>query len=259
MTRKSTRLIALLSFVAVIATTGLARGQKEMPLFLDARPGEDPLLIDVTEMTQRYPKPAVQHYQKAVDDARKGRHTSAVAHLEETLRLAPEFFSAHNSLGILYQRLTRYRDAEREYNEARRLNSRSAAPLVNLGSLHIEESGIPGVAAPGRRRMLNEALASLNAALEIQPSSASGRYLTGVVYYLTGVYEEAEAHFQLALDFGLRASRLALANVYQQIQAWDDVVIQLDAYLRENRFASNRPWIEEARDEAAQRIGDRRR
>lgn len=185
MTRKCARLIVLFSFVAMIATAGLARGKKDMPLYLDARPGEDPLLIDVTEMTQKYSKSAVQQYQRAVELARKGRHTPAVAHLEDAIRLAPEFFSAHNSLGILYQRLARYRD-EREYHEAHRLNARSAAPLVNLGSLHIEESVAPGGDALARRRLLNEALASLSAALEIQPSSASGRYFTGVVYYLTG-------------------------------------------------------------------------
>lgn len=57
----------------------------------------------------------------------------------------------------------------------------------------------------------------------------------------------------------MRTSRLALANIYSKTQEWEDVVVQLDGYLRENRFASNRPWIEEARDEAAQRIGDRGR
>lgn len=255
MTHKRTRLIISFSFVTAIMTAGLAHGQSEGPVYLETRPGEDPFLIDVTEMAQRYPKEAVREYQKALDEARKGKRAAAVATLEKAIRLAPEFFSAHNSLGVLYQKMERYRDAEREYNEAHKLNPRSAAPLVNLGSLHIEESRGARDSLTSRR-MLNDALRSLNAALEIQPSSPFGHYLTGIVYYLTEFYEEAIPHFERALESGagMGFARLALANVYIRMQEWENVVLQLDAYLEEYRFASNRPWVKEARADAAQKL-----
>jgi tetratricopeptide (TPR) repeat protein len=203
------------------------------------------------------PRTAVREFERAIDAARKGRRTDAASYLEEAIRLSPEFFAAHINLGVLYQKLERYRDAEREYREAHRLNPRSAAPLVNLGSLHIEES-VYGEAgnAFARRRMLNDALANLNAALELQPSSPFGHYLTGVVYYLTGFYETAEEHLQRAAKSGVEMAfaRLALANVYIRMKEWENVVLQLDAYLEENPFAANRSWVKEVRMEAADKL-----
>jgi tetratricopeptide (TPR) repeat protein len=257
MTHRNARLIIGFNVAAAILTAGLALGQSARALNLEARPGEDPFVVDVTEMTKQYPRPAVREYEKALDDASKGRRATAAKHLEEAIRLAPEFFQAHNSLGVLYQKMERYRDAEREYGEAHRFNPRSAAPLVNLGSLHLEEAESRDAGDPiARRAMLNAALASLNAALEIQPSSPFGHYLTGVVYYMTGFYETAEPHLQRALESGsgMGFARLALANVYIRMQEWENVVLQLDAYLEENRFASNRPSVKEARAHAAQKL-----
>ena len=257
MTYKRTRLIFSLSFVTAILTAGLARGQSEPPVYLEGRPGEDPFLIDVTEMRDRYPRPAVREYQKAMDEGRKGKLAAAVAHLEKAIDLAPDFFSAHNSLGVLYQKMERYRDAEREYNEAHKLNLRSAAPLVNLGSLHIQESQLHGAGdSITGRRMLNDALTSLNLALVTQPSSPFGHYLTGIVYHMTKFYEEAIPHFERALDSGagMGYARLALANTFIKMEEWENVLLQLDAYLEEYRFATNRPWVKETRAQAAQKL-----
>ena len=229
---------------------------------LETRPGEDPFLVDVTEMTERYPRSAVREYEKAIEEARKGKHVAAVEHLEKAIDLAPEFFSAHNSLGVLYQKMQRYRDAEREYNEAHKLNLRSAAPLVNLASLHIEESQSRGAGdALAGRRMLNQALANLNAALEIQPSAPFGHYLTGVVFSMTGFDADAVPHFERAVESGagMGFARLALANIYIRMQEWEKVVHLLDAYLEEYRFASNRPWVRETRALAAQKLKERSR
>jgi tetratricopeptide (TPR) repeat protein len=257
MIHKGALRILRFSFVAAILTAGLAYGQTEGPVYLDVRSGEDPLLVDVTEMAQRYPKPAVREYEKATEEARKGKRAAAAAHLEKAIDLAPDFYSAHNNLGVLYQKLERYRDAEREYNEARKLNLRSAAPLVNLASLHIEESLLHGAGdSPLGRALLNDALKSLNAALELQPSSPIGHYLLGVVYQKAKFYEESIPHFERALDSGagVGVARLGLANTYLAMQDWENVVLQLDAYLEEYRFASDRPWVKETRSLAARKL-----
>jgi tetratricopeptide (TPR) repeat protein len=262
MKHKNSRLIIGLRIAAAILTIDLAHGQDAGPLHLEARPGEDPFLLDVTEMLQQYPTRAVQEYQQGLTEAQKGKRPAAAKHLEEAIRLAPEFFNAHSSLGVLYQKMERYRDAEREYGVAHRLNPRSAAPLVNLGSLHLEESESRGAGnVRTSRGMLNAALACLNEALKIQPSSAFAEYLTGVVYYKTGFYETAEDHLQKALEFdgAMKFARLGLANVYVAMREWENAVLQLDAYLEENPFASNRPRIKEARANAAQKLKGRGR
>jgi Tfp pilus assembly protein PilF len=227
------------------------------PLFLDNRPGDDPSVIDITEIDKQYAKAAVQEYERALSDARKGDRTSAVIHLETAIRIEPGFFNAHNSLAILYHQMKQYREAEAEYREAARLNPRSAAPPINLASLHIEQAlaGTPG--STEARTLLNDALENLAEATRVQPSSAVAAYLTGVVYYTTRFFEEAETHFKKALDFSegrLVLSRLALADIYVRMQEWDNVVAELDTYLAMVPFGSTNILIRSVRDDAARKM-----
>ena len=170
----------------VLLMTGSAGAQAEKrPLFLDNRSSEDPSVIDITEIDKQYSKAALQEYEKGLDDARKGDRQGALLHLEAAIRIEPSFFNAHNSLAILYHRMKQYPDAEREYREAQKLNPRSAAPLVNIGSVYIEQAlESPAGDSTASRVLLNEALESLNEAVKIQPASSVAEHLIGVVYYV---------------------------------------------------------------------------
>src|SRR5213593_1388011 len=101
---------------------------------------EDPDIIDVSQMKENLPKKAVQDFEKALDEKKKGKLESAIKLLEDAIRLAPNFFNAHNSLGALYQSLKRYMDAEKEFKRSSELSAKSERPLVNLGGLYIEEA-----------------------------------------------------------------------------------------------------------------------
>lgn len=252
MFRQSPALLLLL-----FAVVGSASGQAEGPLYLDHRPGEDTSVVDVAEFSANYPKKAIEEYEQAVSDARRGNRASALMHLEEALSIFPDFYAARNALGIVYQRMGRFRDGEREFKLAADLNPRSVAPLLNLGGLFIEEAeSNPGQYAS--RTLLNDALGNLQTALRLQPASPLGHYLTGLVYYKTAFYEEAEDHFERALDGGPNMSfvNLALANVYIHLQEWDSVLARLDTYLRENRFAANRDEVRQVRARIVEKLGD---
>jgi tetratricopeptide (TPR) repeat protein len=246
------------AFVLISLVSTALHAQERKPLFLDTRPGEDSAVIDVTEITEQYAEAAVEEYQKGVAEARKGNHADAVKRLEAAIKIQPDFFNARNSLAILFQQLSRYGEAEREYKEASRLNPRSAAPLINLASLRIQQA-LSHAETDSRtaRGMLNEALVSLNRALEVRPGTALAYYYTGVVYYLTFFFEESEAYFKKALSSGDRiavVARLGLADVHIQLREWDNAVAQLDAYLAEAPFAPNRAVVRSVRDVVAQRI-----
>src|SRR5262245_24678100 len=85
----------------------------------------DPDIIDVSQMKENFPKKAVQNYDKAADEIKKGRETNAIKLLEEAIKVAPKFFRAHLDLGLLYQKARRFLDAEREYKVSQELSAKN--------------------------------------------------------------------------------------------------------------------------------------
>jgi Flp pilus assembly protein TadD len=210
---------------------------------------EDPDVIDVSQMKENLPKKAVQDYEKALDEKKKGKLESALKLLEEAIRLAPNFYRAHNNLGIIYQSLKRYPDAEKEYKRSRELNAKSERPLVNLGSLYIEQADLQKDNADSAGQILDQALDALEAAVKMNPRSAPAYYLLGSANYRSSFLEEAEAAFKKAHDLDQNLSRvhLLLANIYVRQHKWQDVIDSIDAYLKENPKAADRAAVEDMR------------
>ena len=223
---------------------------RERPFGIDAA---DPDVVDISQMKENFPKKAVQNYEKALDERQKGRLESAVKLLEDAVQIAPNFFHAHNNLGILYQSMKRYPDAEREYNRSRQLNAKSERPLVNLGSLFIEESSLQRSDREAGGKLLDQALDALEQAVKLNPRSAVGYFLLGQANYRSDFLEEAEAAFKKAhdLDPHMGAARLMLANVYVKLEKWENVLEHLDAYLKENPKAVDRASVEQMRERIA--------
>jgi tetratricopeptide (TPR) repeat protein len=212
--------------------------------------GDDPDVIDVAAIKSNFPKKAVQQYEKAIEATRKGDAAKAIQMLEEATKIAPQFYQAHNNLGVAYQRLNRYRDAEREYRLARQLNPRAQQPLLNLGILFIQESdGRRAEGQPIYGKILDDALDVLDEAIKVKPWSALAHYYSGTAYYKSEFYEEAEIALKKAIDLDstMAAARLMLVNIYAKQAKWQDALQHLDSYLRDNPKASDRDTIEEMR------------
>ena len=226
---------------------------RERPFGLDA---EDPDVVDISQMRDSLPKKAVQDYEKAIDEKQKGRLDSAVKLLEEAIQIAPNFFHAHNNLGIIYQALKRYPDAEKEFKRSRQLNAKTERPLVNLGSLYIEQSNLKKTDEEAAGKLLDQALDALEEAVKLNPRSAPGHFLLGQANYKSDFLEEAERAFKKAhdLDPHLSVARLMLANIYVKLQKWGDVIENLDAYLKENPKAADRASVEEMRARIAKSL-----
>jgi len=228
---------------------------RERPTGLDAA---DPDVVDIGQMKENFPKKAVQNYEKALEEKAKGRNDSAVKLLEEAVQIAPTFFHAHNNLGILYQVLKRYSDAEKEFRRSHELNTKTERPLVNLGSLFIEESNSEKANDEAKGKLLDQALDALEEAVKLNPRSAVAQFLLGQANYRSDFMEEAEVAFKKAhtLDARLTAAQLMLANVYMRLQRWPDVLDSLDTYLKENPKASDRSTVEEMRTRIAKNVQD---
>jgi tetratricopeptide (TPR) repeat protein len=212
--------------------------------------GEDLGVIDTSELNRSYPPHVAEVLKTAEKDFQAANYAKALPELEAVVRDVPDLYQAQRMLGMAYQKLARYRDAESAYKTASELRPTSAAPLINLGSLYVEEaqaSESKGSAVV--RGILNESLASLEAAIKLKPDAPFAYYLLGVTYYKSAFYEDAEDNLKRSLELApdLYDARLALANVYLKIHEWPNVIAQLDAYLLENPKSPLREQVQAMR------------
>jgi Flp pilus assembly protein TadD len=219
--------------------------------------GDDPDVVDVKQLTKTYPKKALQEYEKALEQNRKGDRTRAIQHLEEAVKIAPDFYHAHNNLGVAYLALQRFRDAEKQYRIAKELNPSAQQPLVNLAILFITESD--SRRSEGRDvygKLLDDAMDSLDAAIKIRPGSATAHFYLGTAYYKSEFYKEAEQSLKKAceLDSTMSVARLMLVNVYLKQKRWNDLLEQIDIFIKQNPNAKERKPMEDLRQKITKEL-----
>ena len=173
--------------------------------------------VDAVTLAMRHPEEAVEEHEKSLRDSAKGDTKRAVERLEKALRLAPDFYEARNNLGVQYQKSGRFEDAESEFRRAHALNRNAAQPLINIGSLWLEQSDF------------QPAVVVLREAARLEPRSPAALYYLGYALYKLAQLDEAENALIRALELDrASATRLMLANVYQQQQKYDRAVEQLE-------------------------------
>jgi Tfp pilus assembly protein PilF len=238
-----------------VVTTTIFLNKEPFKIVETARNGT----VDVADLNRNYPKKALQEFDEAQEENRKGNITKAEQHLDAALKIAPDFYSAHNLLGVIYQKLERYSNAEKEFHRAEELSPKSAQPLVNLGSLYIQQADASR--SQGRRivgRILDQALDALEAAVKLNPRSAVAYYLLGTANYKSAFNEEAEKNLKRAIELDsdghVGPARLILANLYMRERNWSAAIEQMDAYLSENPKATNRAQVQETRSRAAKNL-----
>jgi tetratricopeptide (TPR) repeat protein len=212
--------------------------------------------VDAQELSRSHPKKAVQDYEKAIEEIRKENTEKALPLLKSVLDLAPDYYAAHNTLGTVYQKMNRYRDAEDAYKRAVALRPKLDEPLVNLGALYIQEAArLTGEGSATSTAILRDARDALKEALNLN-RSAMAHYLLGTAYFRSAAYDDAESNLRqaLALEPRMASARLMLANLYIRLQNWQNALLNLDMYLSENPKAPDRVQVQETRAKVAQRI-----
>src|SRR5687768_4299367 len=113
--------------------------EKIVPLLLDFS-GEVNEVVDVAELKRTFPKKVIGEYEKARGERLRGEPSRAQTRLEKVIQEYPDFYSARNELGTIYLEKKMFREAEEHFNAAHDLRPASAAPLVSLGSLYVQEA-----------------------------------------------------------------------------------------------------------------------
>ena len=199
--------------------------------------GELDNVVDVVDLQRKGSDKLLDQLARANQELKDGKPVDATHRLEAVIEKAPDLYEARKSLGAAYQQLARYREAETEFKAARRLRPESAAPLLSLGSLYLQEAdGNTTGGAAAVDQLLRQAFENLQAAIAINPAAAFGHYLLGIALYKSNSNQDAEDKLKhaLALEPRLGHARLALANLYIRSQQWGNALSQLDAYLREH-------------------------
>jgi cytochrome c-type biogenesis protein CcmH/NrfG len=226
---------------------------KERPTGLDA---DDRDIVDISQMKENLPKKAVQDYEKAILEKQKGKIESAMKLLEDAIRIAPNFFHAHNNLGLIYLLQKRYPDAETEFKRSHELSPKSERPLVNIGSLYIEQAILKKDDREVSGKLLDQALDALELSVKLNPHSAPAYFLLGQANYRSSFFDEAEAAFKKAqeADPNLVGARLMLANIYVKQEKWAEALDALDSYLKDSPRATDRTTVEELRERVAKNL-----
>ena len=199
-------------------------------------------IVDASEFLDRYPKKAVASFEKGTELAKKKDNERAVKYFKDALDLAPNFYEAHNQLGILYREMGKLDDAEREFLRAHELNATNVDPLLNLTALYLDENQADRAVATGEQ------------AVKANSHSAPAFFSLGVALYKAAQLDNAEAALKRALDLAPKMAnvRLMLANVYLKLHRYDKSLEQVTAYIAENPKGQQLQAATQMRDQLLQ-------
>ena len=183
--------------------------------------GSNPNLVNPEDYNKRFPKKAVKQFERAVNAEQKGERDEAIAHYEGALKIAPDYYPAHNNLGALYLGKSDFKAAEAQFRESVRLDQNEAQAYFNLGNV---------LMLTGR---YSEAEAMLAAGLQRRPDSAFAHFLQGCLSARTGKFEEAEKSLRDALRFdpSMSQAHLQLVNLFLKQNRKEDAIHQLQDFL----------------------------
>ena len=235
-------------------------GQREanVPIILEADPVvltkatgsllDENLVTSVSRMAQ--PAALLKELDAANKKLLEGRTDESRSRLESIVFQAPDFYDAHRSLAMAYQSSRLFREAEKEYRIAQKLNPTLPGPWLGLASIYLEQAEAD-VDPSVRRDSVRAALEASLQAIKLDPGVAFGHYLLGVAYYKSSLLDKAETSLihSLELDPALGMAHLALVNVYVRVQDWGRALGQIDSYIKENPRAPDRDQMLAKRSE----------
>jgi tetratricopeptide (TPR) repeat protein len=133
----------------------------------------------------------------------EGRIEEAIAQYEQALRIKPDFAEAHNNLGTALHQTVMREEAIEHYEQALRIKPDYAEAHNNLGN---------ALAQTGR---IEEAIGHYEQALRIQPDYAAAHFNLGLALEKAGRVPEAIQHYEQALRIkpDLSQARTALARL----------------------------------------------
>jgi Flp pilus assembly protein TadD len=181
----------------------------------------NPYMVDLAEYSHRFPKKAVKEFDKALEADRQEKHEEAIRHYRNALRIAPDFYPAHNNLGSDYLSRTDFSAARNEFEQVIQLNQSDATAYFNLSHVCMLMGEVSNA-----QKFLGEGLRR-------DPNSALGHFILGSLNFRTGKYPEAERALRHAIQLSpvMAQPRLQLVNLFLQQGRKADAVAELQDFV----------------------------
>jgi tetratricopeptide (TPR) repeat protein len=169
------------------------------------------------------PKPAMAHFDKAGELAKKGDHLGAVEELKLAIKEYPSFMLAFNELGVQYLKLNQLENADEAFQSALKITPDAFAALINRGIANF------------MMKRYGEAVPILRKALAKNDQSAVGHYFLGQALASLGRFEDAEKELRASLELDqheMKEAHRLLAIIYSSRGAKKQAAAELEAYLK---------------------------
>jgi tetratricopeptide (TPR) repeat protein len=196
----------------------------------DAKPGV--LNVEFANV----PKPALVHYDNALEQSKKDDHSAAIEELKLAIKEYPSFSQAFNELGVQYLKLNELEKADEAFQEAVKINPDAVSSLINRGITNV------------LMKRYGEAVPILRKSLQKNKQSAVAHYFLGQALANLGLFDEAEKELLASLELGkeeMKEAHRILAIIYASRGAKQQAADQLDAYLK---LAPNTPDAQKLKD-----------
>ena len=183
--------------------------------------------VSAAQLRHHPPSGAVKEFRKGLDAMRRRETPRALTHVHKALEIDPDYFDAHELLGIAHLNANRYEEAAREFETAVRLDSESAAAHRNLA---ISWSHLSRFA---------EAVRPAQQAVRLAPTDPATHWILGGILTALGTApDEALRHLRLAAERFPQA-RLAIVQLLAQQGARGEAVEELQRYLHAENVSQN--------------------
>ena len=133
---------------------------------LKAAPSAAPGLVNVNDVDQQVSPKAKEAYDSAITLLQADQFEQALEPLKRAVALQPNYFHAHNDLGVLYMKLNRLDEAALALQQAIKINGKIYIPQLNFGIV-LNRQGKFKEAAEALTRLQNDhpGLAKIHAPL----------------------------------------------------------------------------------------------
>ena len=163
-------------------------------LITDASDHEFSALKDPPSQVSRR---ALRAFEQAAKESASGSPQKAIAHLHRAIREEPNYFEAHNNLGVQYQKLRQWEPAIQAYRRAIELRPNSAKAHLNLAAVFLEQGEI------------QLAVVNLEAARKADPGAAYVHLALGELYFQRQDFLKAQESLETATRLSPQGSRQA--------------------------------------------------